>query len=48
LIEKPGYIKYVGRTPAFLPLPPSVQAQLIAKMRSFQKKPPPAPVKRRW
>ena len=48
LIEKKGYIQYAGRTPAFVPLPPRVQAQLMAKMRSFQKKPPPAPVKRRW
>ena len=47
LIEKQGYIQYVGRTPAFLPLPPRVQAQLMAKLRSFQQKPPP-PVKRRW
>ena len=48
LIEKKGYIQYAGRTPAFLPLPPRVQAQLMTKLRSFQKKPPPAPVKRRW
>ena len=48
LIEKAGYIQYVGRTPAFLPLPSSVQAQLMAKVKSLHTKPPPTPVKRRW
>jgi steroid 5-alpha reductase family enzyme len=38
LIEKPGYIQYVGRTPVFLPLPPAVQAQLMSKLRFLQKK----------
>ena len=48
LIEKAGYIQYVGRTPAFLPLPPQVRVQLMAKLRGFQKKPPaPARSKRR-
>ncbi len=41
LIEKAGYIQYVGRTPAFLPLPPAVRMQLMTKLKSFQKKPPP-------
>jgi len=40
LIEKAGYIQYVGRTPAFLPLPPHVRMQLMAKLRAFQSKPP--------
>ena len=40
LIEKPGYIHYVGRTPAFLPLPPQVRMQLMAKLRSFQRETP--------
>ena len=39
LIEKPGYIQYVGRTPAFLPLPPQLRLQLLAKLRGLQKKP---------
>jgi steroid 5-alpha reductase family enzyme len=47
LIEKPGYIQYVGRTPAFLPLPAKVQAQLMTKLRGLQKKPA-APPKRRY
>ena len=46
LIQKQGYIQYVGRTPSFLPLPARVQAQLMARVRSFQKKPPPS-VRRR-
>ena len=40
LIEKPGYIQYVGRTPAFVPLPPQVRVQLMAKLRAFQSEPP--------
>jgi len=43
LIEKAGYIQYVGGTPPFLPLPPQVRTQLMAKLKSFQKKPPPPP-----
>ena len=39
LIEKAGYIHYVGRTPAFVPLPPHVRMQLMTKLRGFQKKP---------
>jgi steroid 5-alpha reductase family enzyme len=46
LIEKAGYIQYVGRTPAFLPLPPAVRMQLMTKLKTFQKKPPPP--KRRY
>ena len=47
LIEKAGYIQYVGRTPAFLPLPAKVQMQLMTKLRGLQKKPT-APPKRRY
>lgn len=47
LIEKAGYAPYVGRTPAFLPLPARVRTQLMAKLRDFQKKPPP-PQKRHY
>lgn len=47
LIEKAGYIQYVGRTPPFLPLPPHVRTQLMTKLRGLQKKPP-APRKRRY
>ena len=38
LIEKAGYIQYVGRTPAFLPLPPQVRVQLMAKLRGLPEK----------
>jgi len=47
LIEKSGYVHYVGKTPAFLPLPARVQAQLMAKVKSFRKKPEP-PQKNRY
>lgn len=48
LIEKAGYVQYVGRTPAFLPLPPQVRVQLMAKLRGFQQtQPAPARSKRR-
>jgi len=47
LIEKAGYVQYVGRTPAFLPLPAKVQMQLMTKLRGLQKKPT-APPKRRY
>jgi len=47
LIQKAGYIQYVGRTPPFLPLPAKVQAQLMTKLRGLQKKPT-APPKRRY
>jgi steroid 5-alpha reductase family enzyme len=42
LIEKAGYIQYVGRTPAFLPLPPQVRMQLMTKL-GLKKKPEPPP-----
>ena len=48
LIEKPGYVQYVGRTPAFLPLPPQVRLQLLSKLRGLQKKPAAPPLKRRY
>jgi steroid 5-alpha reductase family enzyme len=47
LIEKAGYVQYVGRTPAFLPLPPHVRVQLMTKLRPLLPKPP-APPKRRY
>jgi steroid 5-alpha reductase family enzyme len=34
LITKQGYIQYVGRTPAFLPLPPQVRMKVIQLIRS--------------
>lgn len=46
LIEKPGYVYYVGKTPAFLPLPAKMRVLLMTKLRSFQKKP--EPPKRRY
>lgn len=49
LVDKPGYIQYVGRTPPFLPLPPKAQAQLMDMMRGLQKKKPvPVARKRRY
>ena len=33
LIEKAGYIQYVGRTPAFLPIPPQLRMLVLAKLR---------------
>ena len=48
LIEKAGYIQYVGRTPPFVPLPPQVRMQLMAKLRALQKSPAPARPKRRY
>jgi len=47
LIQKAGYIQYVGRTPPFLPLPAKVQMQLMTKLRGLTRKPP-APPKRRY
>ena len=47
LIQKAGYIQYVGRTPPFLPLTAKVQMQLMSKLRALNKKPP-APPKRRY
>jgi steroid 5-alpha reductase family enzyme len=48
LIEKPGYIHYVGRTPSLVPLPPKVRIQIMAKLRELQKKPEPVRPKRRY
>jgi steroid 5-alpha reductase family enzyme len=48
LVEKPGYIQYVGRTPAFLPLPPHVRLLVMSKLRGLQKKPAAPPLKRRY
>ena len=47
LIEKAGYVQYVGRTPALLPLPAKVQMQLMTKLRGLQSKPT-APPRRRY
>ena len=47
LIQKAGYIQYVGRTPPFLPLTAKAQMQLMTKLRGLNKKPP-APTKRRY
>ena len=48
LIEKRGYIQYAGKTPAFLPLPPQVRAQLMTKLKSLKKPPPPPRAKWRY
>ena len=48
LIEKPGYIQYVGRTPGLVPLPPQVRIQVMAKLRELQKKREPVRPKRRY
>lgn len=37
LIEKAGYVQYVGRTPPFLPLPPHVRMQLMTKLRGLRR-----------
>ena len=34
ITSKKGYITYVGKTPAFLPLPPEVRVQIIQMVRS--------------
>jgi steroid 5-alpha reductase family enzyme len=34
LVAKPGYIQYIGRTPAFMPLPPQVRMQILQFVRS--------------
>lgn len=47
LIQKAGYIQYVGRTPPFLPLTAKAQMQLMSKLRGLQNKPT-APPKRRY
>ncbi|HUQ89209.1 MAG TPA: DUF1295 domain-containing protein [Vicinamibacterales bacterium] len=43
LIGKAGYIQYVGRTPAFLPMPAKMRMQIMTKVRGLQKKPAPPP-----
>ena len=48
LIEKAGYIQYVGKTPAFVPLPARVRAQLMTKLRALQKPSAPPPPKLRY
>lgn len=49
LITKQGYIQYVGRTPAFVPLPPQVRVKIIQLVRSkFPATAPPAKPKRRY
>ncbi|MBY0492587.1 MAG: DUF1295 domain-containing protein [Cyanobacteria bacterium] len=48
LVEKAGYIPYVGRTPALVPLPPQVRMQLLAKLRGLRGQPPPPAPKRRY
>jgi steroid 5-alpha reductase family enzyme len=48
LIEKPGYIQYVGRTPGLVPLPPQVRIQVMAKLRELRRKPEPTRAKRRY
>ena len=48
LINKQGYIHYVGRTPAFLPLPPQVRVKVMQFVRSKlpAAAPPPKPKRR--
>lgn len=48
LITKQGYIQYVGKTPAFVPLPPQVRVKLIQFVRSKlpSSAPPPKPKRR--
>ena len=47
LIQKKGYIPYVGRTPAFLPLPPEVRVKITQLIRSkFPASAPPKPKRR--
>ena len=48
LISKPGYIQYVGRTPAFLPLPPALRVKIIQMVRSKLAPAPPPKPKRRY
>jgi steroid 5-alpha reductase family enzyme len=48
LIEKPGYIQYVGRTPAFLPLTPRARTQLMALLPTLKKPPTPPSSYRRY
>jgi steroid 5-alpha reductase family enzyme len=48
LIQKQGYSHYVGRTPAFLPLPPQVRVKIIQLVKSKLSSAPPARPKRRY
>lgn len=48
LIGKTGYAQYVGRTPAFLPLPPQVRMKIIQFVRSKMAPAPPPKPKRRY
>ena len=41
LVEKAGYGQYASRTPAFLPIPANVRAQLMAKLKKPPAPPPP-------
>ena len=48
LVGKQGYLQYVGRTPAFVPLPPLVRMQIIQFVKSKlpSSAPPPKPKRR--
>jgi steroid 5-alpha reductase family enzyme len=48
LIEKKGYAQYVGRTPAFLPLPAQMRMQLMTKLGLQKKEEPPQRAKWRY
>lgn len=48
LADKPGYREYAARTPALLPLPARMRAQLLNRLRGLQKKPPAPRSKRRY
>ena len=48
LIEKPGYVQYVGRTPAFLPLTPRMRTKLMALLPTLKKPPTPPSSYRRY
>jgi steroid 5-alpha reductase family enzyme len=48
LSEKPGYIQYAGRTPAFVPLPAGVRMRLMTLLKGLRKKEPDPPPKRRY
>lgn len=48
LVGKTGYIQYVGRTPAFVPIPPQVRVKMIQLLKSRLSPPPPPKPKRRY
>lgn len=48
LIDKTGYIQYVGRTPAFLPIPPQVRIKVMEMLRARLTPPPKPKPKRRY